>query len=369
MTKLTKEQLSMLEKEAKKVVGMVSEGKNTQEILSEIYVQNLEDKSKEQGDIMAEATIKAISEFDEAMEQALEDKEAFVDSFMAKMDEGKTPAERCTYWLRFTSALLAVSCEDEAEKAEHLKNADALTVTDEKATPELEQELKANAKEALLNNTTLLNNLENFSDCVDQIAELDDTASVLTGLSKEKVDLRAVMSMLFYVKVMNGEIQDAPEDVTIDQIATAVCAGAEEVEVLEKLSAGKIAKDVAVFILGTISTVFASIMLYKFGLLFVEGAAAIFYGTFLYVPIFIGLGIALLWFIFKNSDDIYEIGYGFAKVAVKVLSEAIKFIGKAVRKAVEISVKAISFVGKKMINLVKRLFNHGDVQQTTPVTV
>ena len=63
MTKLTKEQLSMLEKEAKKVVGMVSEGKNTQEILSEIYVQNLEDKSKEQGDIMAEATIKAISEW------------------------------------------------------------------------------------------------------------------------------------------------------------------------------------------------------------------------------------------------------------------------------------------------------------------
>lgn len=368
MTKLTNVQMEMLEKEAKEVVKQISEGKSTKEILSEIYVNGLENKTKDQGDLMADATIKAVAEFDEAMEQATNDREAFADNFIAKMDEGKTPVERCTYWLRFTSALLAVSCGDEAEKAEHLRNAEVLTVTDKDATPELEQELKANAKEALLNNTILLENLENLDVCLEQISEIDGSAKLITGLSGDKVDLRAVMSMIFYVKVMNGEIEDAPEDITVEQISAAVCAGSKEVEVLEKLSLGEIAKDVAVLLLGTVSMVFIAFCMSKLALLFIGNLAGIFTGTILFLPAFIILSIVTFYFLFKHGGTLLNLGYEFAEIAVDVLSSAIKFIGKVVAKVVTTSFKVLAFVGKKTFSLVSRLFNRGQAQQTTTVT-
>lgn len=370
MKEITNEQYNMLENEAKIAAASIAEGKDTQTILAEIYTNNLEGKDMEQGLAVAEAVLNTVSEFDDAMEQITENKEVFIEDFINKMDEQKTQAERCTYWLRFNSALVALSCDDPEERKVHLENAQSLTISDSEASAELETELKTNAKEALMNNTVLLENLENFGEGLEQVAKIDDTVQVITKLSESKVDLRAIMSMILYTKIMNGEIEDAPEDITVEQVVAAVCAETKEAEILEKLSAGEIAKDVAVFLLSLVGTVFTMLTLLKAFTLGAAGLACLIAGnSFVFVPLFLGLAVCGLFFLYKHTDAIIKNVVEVATITIDVAVSAVKFIAKTAAAVVRKSVEIVAFVGKKTIGLVKRLFGRGEVRQNATVTV
>ena len=322
MTNLTPEQIKGFENNAKAIIERIGEGKSTKQILAELYVENLPEKTMNQGLMMADAVIETVAKFDESLKAAIENKDEFISSFMDEVDAEKTCAERCNYWLKFAAVITAMSADNEAgfNREELLKSVEQLHITEDEATPELEEELRQKAREALENNTLMIPVLKGVSEQLQQIADADEAAELLVGLEGSEVDIRAVTSMLIYTKLMNGEISDAPENITIEQIVASVCAGAETAEVAEKVNNGEMDKKVATGFLTAIGIAYTITTVSGVLLIGVGAMAGLFAETILFIPMLIAASIFALYLLFKYCALVYKS----SKMIVNFISKAVK---------------------------------------------
>ena len=279
MQNFTPEQVKEFENQTKEIIEKIGEGKSTREIAAEIYVENLPDKTENQGLMMADAIIDSVAEFDKNLEAALENKDAFITSFMEKIDADKTCAERCNYWLKFAAVIGALSSgeSDELDREEILRSVEALQITEDEATPEMEEELRQKAREALENNDLIVGMIRESAEQLQQISDADEAAEIIIGFENNEIDFRVLTSMLIYTKIMNGEITDVPENMTIEQITLIVCTNLKTIEVADKVSKGKIAKEVAAFILSILGIIFTAGFVFELslqGLVFVTSFLA-----------------------------------------------------------------------------------------------
>ena len=152
MKTITKEQIDVLMKQAKTMLEGIGEKESVRDIMARHYAENLDDKTLAQGMVMADAILEAVKEFDADYRKAVEDADAYIRKFQKEADEGKTCVERCNYWLRLAGALTAagqILSDSEADREQILTELDALVVSEEEATPQLEEELRRKAREAM----------------------------------------------------------------------------------------------------------------------------------------------------------------------------------------------------------------------------
>ena len=184
MTNMTKEQRENVMIQGRKMMDNLSEGKSARDVMAQIYVDNLDDKTMNQGYAMADAIIARVKEFDNDYHEAQNNIDKYLTRFQRSIDKNKTPAERCTYWLRFTATLSAsgmMMSENNSEESIDPKltaeQIEAMSVTDEEATPEYEQELHEKAIEAIKNSGILLTGLMEHAET---IKEMDDSTEAAT---------------------------------------------------------------------------------------------------------------------------------------------------------------------------------------------
>ncbi|MCD7824136.1 MAG: hypothetical protein LUG86_09020 [Oscillospiraceae bacterium] len=251
MTKLTKDQQKKIMNETQEILDSLSEGKSTRDVMAEIYVKNLEDKTIKQGEVMADAILESIKEFDSSYEHAKNNVDGFIESFQKKANTDKTPAERCTYWLRFTATLSAITLAlgegtiTEEKKNEIVSQVEALSVSEAEATQEYELQLMAEAKEAMLNSNILLVGMMNSTDEVAGAEDTDEVTELLISLGSKEIEFRGIMSMLVYTKLKSGEYGKDAADMTPEQVATMVCAQVEEARILDAVGKGSITERLA----------------------------------------------------------------------------------------------------------------------------
>lgn len=253
-----------IENDAVKIIKAKSEGEAVIDILAKIYADRLPDKTLAQGKIMGSAVIQEIKNFDADYKAAQTDQDKFINDSLAKMNAGNTCVERCNFWLRITevisSAAQANDVNQENRREEILDNIQKLSVNADEATPEREQELMNKAADAIKNSPIML---AAFTKHAEELAalqnkNLDETANLLINIGADEAEYRAVISMLVYTACKNGEIDDAPADLTAQQVAVAVCTEFEQIKIAEAVQNGSLAVDVAstlLFILGTVALV------------------------------------------------------------------------------------------------------------------
>ncbi|MCD7885092.1 MAG: hypothetical protein LUI87_15550, partial [Lachnospiraceae bacterium] len=205
-----------------------------------------------QGEVMADAILKSVRQFDGNYEYARNNLDGFIDKFQKEINEDKSPAERCTFWLKFAASITAITAAFDEEgavsderRAEIETQIEGLSVSEEEATEIYERELMAQAKEAMLNSNILLGGLMHSADELKNISDADAAAELLIDFGSKEFESRGIMAMLAYTKIKSGEYTNFSAEVTAEQVATMVCAQMEETRILEAVANGSMTERMA----------------------------------------------------------------------------------------------------------------------------
>lgn len=296
MKTFTKKQNEMLKAQAIEILKNLDEGQDVRDVMAQIYVDNLDDKTLQQGQLMADAILKNVKDFDADYRDAQQDIDRFIASFQSRMDEDKSCLERCDCWLKLSAAIAAaeeVLSGEGVDREAILKQLEGLAVSEAEATPAREKELREQARQALKNSSIMLSALTEQAQALQEMESAGETAEMLINLENREVEYRAVVSMLAYTGIMNGEIKGMPVDISAEQVTVLVCAGAEQARIMAAVGSGSMAVDVAsmlLMILGTVVLVWmaalagaagVSIVSFLFGnILVIPASLMVFAGIF-----------------------------------------------------------------------------------------
>ncbi len=352
MMKFSNEQIKRLKKDTEAVMSGINEGKSTREIMAQIYVDKLENKSLEQGLAMADEMIESVRKFDSDYMQAREDIDKYLEGFAKNAEKGKTVQERCDYWLRLaasvTSAGIALNDKDadRAKLFEELKN---LSVPENEATEEKACELREKAFEAIKNSGILILGIEEAEKEISEMESAEKGAELLVDFGDRHVDARAVMSMIAYTEVKRGAFENVPVEMTASQIATAVCAGEEELRIAEGVERGSILMEVATVMLaalGAVVIVGITCALAYVGLTATPYLFSAFLAT--------SANVIMVYGLLKLSKMLIEKWCDASKIIVRYVSKGIKMVSRGFRAVVD-------FIKNRVIpgavNIAKKLWN------------
>ena len=249
MKNLTAEQMQRFSERAQQAAQELHNGKDVRELMAQLYVEGLEGKSTQQGLLIADSILDAIDEFDVGYEEIRADATAFLEKFQEEVEAGKSCCERCNFYLQLAAAL-SVGEDEEADEI--------APVSEAEATPALEQELRESVMDAISDSGVLFASQEQRAELLEQLTKGDanETAQQMLDISEEATGLRALVSMVTYIAVKNGEVEGIPAETTAADIATMVCTAAEEAHIVEEVRNGNMAETVAEVLLSTLGTLF-----------------------------------------------------------------------------------------------------------------
>lgn len=336
MTYFTKEQVENLQDQAKEIAAKVSNKEETIDIMAQLYVDGFEGRTLEQGRLVAETIIKTVQNFDVDYKEAQVDIDHFIRKFQSKIDKDKTCRERCNYWKQFATAVTGATIamnNGSVNSDEIVKQLETLTVSEEEATPELENDLREQAFEALKNSNIMLGALAANVNTLKEIQNADEAAQVLIDLGNENIDYRAIISMIAYINAVNGEYPDVPIDISASQIANMVCVQIEQIKIIDALEHNDITMTVAnslLFILGVVAILKIAVL----AAVAVIGFAPFLFGHILVIPACAVLIMGVIHFVGKGINE-------WEKYSKKIVITVVK------------SVRFIVSGGKKLFNFVK----------------
>lgn len=257
MTCLTKNQCRKLERATQAALAKVGEDQDARQIMTEIYVESLPDKTPQQAGIIVDAIYDEVRHFQTAFEDGKKSIDRFVEDFQEKADEGRSCVDRCNYWIEFAAAVSGadLAANGEMTPEEVQKAIDGRRVTEEQATPEREEQARKDAAKALKGSGILLSALKDEQEQVETAASGQEAATILLNAGEDQYDYRAIMSMVAYTEIKSGGIEGIPDDFTAQQTAAVVCATLEQYRVLEAVGRGQMALDVAantIYVLGIV---------------------------------------------------------------------------------------------------------------------
>lgn len=259
MSKFTNEQVTNLQERAKVIAQGIDDRKTTQDIMVQLYVDAFEDKTPEQGKLIADAIINAVKNFDiDYSEAKTVDIDHFIRKFQKKVDKNKSCYERCQYWRDFALAVTAAtiaSNEMDSKVEEIVKELGKISISEENANDYYEDKLRQLAFDAIKNSNIMTEALALHCEELKTIDNADEAAQLLIDLGNEDTDYRSIVAMLAYIETLNGEYPEIPVDMTAAQIAVLVCTEIEQVRILDEVEDGDMTIAAANALLGILGIV------------------------------------------------------------------------------------------------------------------
>lgn len=338
MKTFTDEQINSLMEQAKAMLDGIGEGQPVRDIMARHYVDNLDDKTLDQGLVMADAMLDAVKDFDIDYRRAVEDMDGFIRRFQKTADQGKTCVERCNYWLRLAGAVTAaaqVLSDSEADRNQILSQLDSLKVSEEEATPQLEEELRRKARDAMKESGILLTGIVANADVLEQVECPEETAGLLIDLGNQEIEYRAMVAMLAYTHVKTGQMENMPVDMTAVQLTHLVCSQVEYIRILNAVG-----KDYTMEVAEMLLYALGLVVLVKVftPLLFVTiHLATGMFGTLLLIPAMM-MTVGLYLYAFDKAQEAWREECGriirASTVAAGYISEAARHLVNYVRVSV-----------------------------------
>lgn len=329
MTTFTKEQNEMLKTEATNILKNISEGQSIRDVMAQIYVNNLDEKTISQGQLMADGILQSVERFGADYQEAREDIDRFIQRFQEKVEEDKDCVERCNYWLKLGAAVSAYTItldRDGADQEKLFRELEELSISDEDATPQKEEELRSQAAEAIRNSGILLGTLVEQAEALEALDNAEKAAALLMDFGNREAEYRAVVSMLAYTKIKNGTFEGVPVDITAAQVTAIVCAEMEQARIMESVANGSLAVDFAsslLYILGAVLLVELALSVAATGIAFAL--------TFLHLVFAIPASLmiaGLVLHLFNKANDAWQKQ---AKAVGRTVATGIRWVVKGMK--------------------------------------
>lgn len=175
---------------------------SAEDILCEIYCHNMQDKSPQQGRLMAQELLSWMARFQQGYDAVLDHPDDYVERVLIKEIEALSPDEQCRV---LRQVIASLQPDGGHEKA------------DESAQPSDERDiLLRRAVERLTSKG---------STAEEELSVKDDAPQnrrILKAVCGDDMVL-AVNAMLLYTMAKNGELTEIPRDVSLAQVVIGVC--------------------------------------------------------------------------------------------------------------------------------------------------
>jgi hypothetical protein len=380
MLNMNKHDIANLRASSEKAISELQEGQSVRDVLTNLYVSGLPDKTENQGEIMADRVIELVSGYTADCKAAMENFGAWFDQSMEKLLDGKDLAGRCLLLYQIAQSLTAVNA---AMLEQHLKDAKInvasvladmgeYTLDPAAATPELEAELREQVRQALENNSIFIGQIGSLSQLLDQIQTGGDAAETIVNYGVKSADIKAVAAMIAYVEAKKGNMEGIASNVTLDEITIGVCAAIEVEQVAANAESGLVGEDVArliMEILGAVAAVYLiinlSILTTAFVSLLLPGVFGLIAGLLLGFAVAYTIADAVIGFSLKVADKATD----FAIVSVKALGRGLRKLGAWISQAMPGLLKAVSAAVNALVRLMQRGVARLRGQQTATASV
>ena len=333
MLNFTKDHLKMMEQEADKAVKQIREGSTARELMAQIYVENMQYKTKKMGLRMADKALETLADFNQEYAHAKENIGECIDDFCEKITEEKSVAECCDIWLELYTAVNVLNKQLSTEQSVNnldveklLQEVEYRTFSEEEATPEFEQELKQQALGALSNSGIMLHALLRQADSLEALED-QDVAKMVIQMGASEIEYEGILAMIAYVNIKNGKFKEMPADMTIDQAALAVAASVEQSRIMEQVGLGKMAVDVAVALLKILGVVVILKLALMASIVGAKLASSLF-GMILFLPAMLMLAAVIVMAIYKVSKAWFKTSQKIVKGAAAAVTAVVSAIVK-----------------------------------------
>lgn len=362
MKTMNKKQFERMKEKAAEVLNKNAEGITDREIIAQIYMDGLNDKSMDRGLAMADEALQAVRDFKQSYNNAAEDKDSTLEKLVDQLLEGKSTAERCGILTKMFAAITASNAAMSGGDSEEIENlirlADEESFTEEQADPELEAGIRAQVMEALNASSVLSQGLLRQADQLEELADENGITRMVLQAGQDEIGYQGIMAMLCYVEVKNGTIKEFPPDLTIKQTACIIAATEAEQQIVKRFTTGELSIELAVALLNILGMILY-IKLAAYTMVCGALLAAGLFGFYMAFPAIILL--AMFWYsAMDKSVDIWECGsrllvrtvVAVVRVSVNALLAASREIGEYVNNTV---VPAAAAAVKKAWSFVKRI--------------
>lgn len=380
MLELSKRDVHRLSAEAEKAVSEMQQGKTVRDVLTDMYIAGLPDKTESQGMVMADRVIETVAEYTKACEEAMQDPERWIDESLDQFLCDKEPSERCELLYQMVKALTAVNA---AALDRHMRDADVsvdsmiaemgdLTLDSAAITPELEEQLRNEVRQALENSDVFAGRMESFADLLEQMDESEGVAHLIVDYGVRSADYKAVAAMMAYIAAKQGTLEGVAQDVTLDEITLGVCAAMETERVAVQVENGEIAENVAATIIKVLGFVAEFYLLIHIATLPVVLMTALIPNVFgLVTGAILGFATAyaLADVLTRVTDKVTDVAASLTIVTARaVISGLRKLASWAWNSAVPAIVAAVKTGVAFLADLMHRGVSRADVRQTETVT-
>ena len=359
MKTVNKEHYTEMKKRADAILNQKAEGMAAREIMAHIYVDGLQDKTMEQGLVMADRALEAIVDFNRTYAEAVKQKDKAFEKLLEGILEGKSLTERCNILSALYAGARAANARMEGEDREVcdeiLFEADEEPVTEDEATEELAQELKEKVLEAFQNTSILSRGMLRQADQVEELIAGQGISQMVVQIGEEEAEYEGILAMIAYVESKTADIKELPPDISIEETACIVAATIAQEQIIRRYTAGEIAMNAAVALLDILGFVLLLKLAAKLFVLGVSMATSL-CGMIIAIPAVgcVGLGIMCV------CGEAVKAWNGGARAAVNLTVSAVKLgagqADDAMRKVGEFVNNTAAPAAADIIDEVKQLF-------------
>ncbi len=359
MKTVNKEHYTEMKKRADAILNQKAEGMAAREIMAHIYVDGLQDKTMEQGLVMADRALEAIVDFNRTYAEAVKQKDKAFEKLLEGILEGKSLTERCNILSALYAGARAANARMEGEDREVcdeiLFEADEEPVTEDEATEELAQELKEKVLEAFQNPSILSRGMLRQADQVEELIAGQGISQMVVQIGEEEAEYEGILAMIAYVESKTADIKELPPDISIEETACIVAATIAQEQIIRRYTAGEIAMNAAVALLDILGFVLLLKLAAKLFVLGVSMATSL-CGMIIAIPAVVFVGLAIMG-VFGEAVKAWN---GGARAAVNLTVSAVKLgagqADDAMRKVGEFVNNTAAPAAADIIDEVKQLF-------------
>ena len=359
MKTVNKEHYTEMKKRADAILNQKAEGMAAREIMAHIYVDGLQDKTMEQGLVMADRALEAIVDFNRTYAEAVKQKDKAFEKLLEGILEGKSLTERCNILSALYAGARAANARMEGEDREVcdeiLFEADEEPVTEDEATEELARELKEKVLEAFQNTSILSRGMLRQADQVEELIAGQGISQMVVQIGEEEAEYEGILAMIAYVESKTADIKELPPDISIEETACIVAATIAQEQIIRRYTAGEIAMNAAVALLDILGFVLLLKLAAKLFVLGVSMATSL-CGMIIAIPAVVFVGLAIMG-VFGEAVKAWN---GGARAAVNLTVSAVKLgagqTDDAMRKVGEFVNNTAAPAAADIIDEVKQLF-------------
>lgn len=284
--KLNEKSKKRIDAQTSEAIKALGEGRSVRDVLTDLYMRGMPDKTEEQGQMMADRIIELVEAYEEEVKKAFDDEDQWIHEKLDEILKDKSLEERCNILYKMIHAVQALGSMtltddqkgEEADIEAYMARCENCVIDSAVVCEELEENMQRLVIEGLKDSGLVFMQMGHMADTIEELKEGEDFLQFFLAGGIEAVNTMAVTSMITYVDAKNGIIEEVPLTATIEEITFGVCAAIKTERIAAEVAANHIEEEVARKFIRIVGMVASAMVIGYFSILLGTTVAYLFGG-------------------------------------------------------------------------------------------